>query len=176
MTNTNNKIIPVIKYNNIIYNNAVVPIWDIVSNKQLNINYQLYKEALNNYIKDNYNLEYDEFIKTHTIIQNQNFDFNKSSFVIIKPNDSKKFFKVDLKKYWPNYQYINKGNKIVIINSDNKIVNDEIINIDYVRNEATLYNRASNIKYNIKLKNIDNTLALSNYLSTKDHFTNLIKK
>jgi hypothetical protein len=54
-----------------------------------------------------------------------------------------------------------------------KVINDEVINIDYVRNEALMFNKESNIKYTIKLDKLNKDANLSAYLNINDTFTNL---
>ncbi len=163
---------PKTKYNSLIYNNGVVSVWDIVNNKPININNKLFNEAINRMIKDKYsNLSISEFYNKYSILYNKKYNFDESTVIIIKDNNKVSFTKIDLTPYWPSYNYLSKDNNVIMI--DNKITNDEIIYIDYVRNEATLYNRESNIKYNIKLDRINKNSIISSYYSLDDTFTNL---
>lgn len=159
-------------YNTLIYKDSVVPVWDIVTNKQLMVNTKLISEAINKMVKDKYSdLSINDFYEKYNIIYNKNYNFNNPINIIIKDKNSNKFTKIDLTPYWPLYIYISQGNEVIM--EKDKVINDEVINIDYVRNEALMFNKESNIKYTIKLDKLNKDTNLSAYLNIDDTFTNL---
>lgn len=162
---------------NLIYSNMVSSIFDISTNKNNKIHNELFDYALLSYIKAN--LPYttiDELKSDYIIIEKTTNNFLLPSKVILKMN--KKPFtilNVDLKDYWPKYQFVGNLDDIKIINKDEDFGENKLINIDYVRGKATLKNTFTDISFEVPLNNINANTKVSEEMSLSDTFTNLLK-
>lgn len=161
-------------YNKVLYKDKVTTIYDVVYNKGTNIHKQLYNVALNNYIKhfcQLHNITTEVFNNTFKIIEKLPATFDKASVIIQRNITSNTDFDleyiVDLSIFWPKYVYTNKSNKQILVNPSEQYNKDEITYIDYVRGEATLYNKINDIYYNIPLNNITKDTQISDSMEIK---------
>lgn len=163
---------------NLIYSNMVSSIFDISTNKNNTIHNELFEYALLSYIKTNLSsyTNIDELKDDYIIIEKTSHNFLLPSKVILKMN--KKPFtvlNVDLKDYWPKYQFVGNLDDIKIINKDEDFGENKLINIDYVRGKATLKNTFTDISFEVPLNNINSNTKVSEEMSLSNTFTNLLK-
>lgn len=166
MANTN--------FNRLIYNDRITSVYDVTYNKNFKIHKLLFTTAVDNYVKyfcQKHDITKDEFEKTFNIIEKQINSIDAPSSIIQRNKTSNKRFElqyiVDLAPFWPNYKYKNVSNTAVTINPAENFGQDEVVYIDYVRNEATVYNNYLDEYKQIPLSNINISTKLSDNLKLK---------
>lgn len=167
-----------IKYNNLFYRSGPVSVMDVASGKLQSIQTQLFELALMDFCKER-NVSYADFKNQNIIIERKATDYFMPSEIVYK-SKSYPFMseRVDLAHYWSKYFYKNEDliDDILMMKRDGAgYVENEIVNVDYVRNEATVFNRYLNIKFYVPLSKITNNTNFSYWLDLNDKFINLSK-
>ena len=185
-------------YNKLVNNNRVVSVSDIINEKELNIHDQIFKTALLNFIEKNSgenqmfsfftNKTIDELYKYFIVIENRGQDYAEPSTVKLfskNLNENKpKAILINLGEkdangnylYWPEYLYKYTTSLPIQFNYDeyNEEYN-ELVYIDYVRGEATVFNKLKNAYLQIPLSAINEDTNISDEMSSENTFYNLIK-
>lgn len=164
--------------NNVVNKNLVSSVFDIAENKTNKIHNELFNLALTKYIEEKMPLysSVEHLKQDYLIFETLGKNYLAPSKVILKQN--KKPFKsifINLAEYWPNYNFLGNGNKIINIDSSENFGVNTITNIDFVRGKATFYNKYTDISYEVPLNNIPSNISLDEDLSLSNTFTNLLK-
>lgn len=164
------------KYTSIITKDSAVSVYDIANNKCKLIHDKLYDYALRAFIKS-LDMDYDEFISNHIIVETQDADYLKPSTISVQQR-IKPFARYSLRLdlFWPDYKYTNSGIEPIMVDRTDDYGEYEIINIDFVREFGTLYNRYTGITYDIPLKNINKDTKVADEFSLCKTFGELIKQ
>lgn len=183
-------------YNSLIQNNHVSSVSDIVNGKELNIHTQIFECALLNFILENSGEtgilkdlpeKTIECLKSiYTVIETRGETYTEPSKITIFKKDlsTPEVIKIDLGekdesgnyKYWPEYKFGHTQRLVLDCNPFNYIGDyDELLYIDYVREEAIIRNKLSSEEKTIPLSNINKYTKISDELSSKNTFYSLIK-
>lgn len=148
-------------YNKLIYKDRINTIYDVVHNKGNIVHKQLYKTALNLYIKHFCainKITVNEFNDIFRIIEKPAPNYDRPSTIVVCNKTANPSYKlkyiVDLTPFWPVYNYINKPTEVITINKSDNYGNDEITYIDYVKGTAQTINSYTGEKNEIKTNNI----------------------
>lgn len=162
-------------YTNVTYNNYVSDKYNIIHNK-------LYEDALNKYLKEEYQklndeeITFEDYKSKFNFIELKDKEYFLPSIVIIKeieyPFKSKK---IDLSKYWNQYEesIITKKFNNEFYTDDIDINHYEIIYINNVQNTVKLQNKITGkiIYKDLNYLNENNNLHISNDLSLSNTFS-----
>lgn len=183
-------------YNTLVYNDRVISVSDIISEKELKVHNQIFKRALSAFISKNSgdeklfpdNYDIDKLYEQYIIIETRGQDYTEPSVVKLfsksldTPN--RKAIKINLGEkdsdgnylYWPEYLYKYTTNLPIQFNSeDYQTEYNELVYIDYARGEATVYNKLKNVYLQIPLSAINENTMISDTMSSENTFTQLIK-
>ena len=173
--NTTNRVK---KYNDFEYLSQKIRFNDYVSNKTNIVHEKLYLSALNKYLEEKTNtigITIEEYSKTHIFTEIKNTEYWKPSKVFIKETVYPfKIEKIDLKKYWDNYQYIDEHKNFdsIFFDSDIDINGLEVVNIDYIHGKVKFKNKYSGKEYWKDFKYInEDTVYNNSYFGLNDTFT-----
>lgn len=162
-----------------IYNDKIDNVDDVVYNKGYKIFNELYKTALNNYLKDLFlinpnvfgevtdNNYIEAFEEKNVIIQKKSYNYTDPISIYIRSKEYPfKSYTLDLTPYWESYEYIPEGIDI-IYNLENNPNNLELVYIDYVRNYAIVNDRYLGVRHKIPLDKVPSNIKISNSLLNK---------
>lgn len=162
-----------------IYNDKIDNVDDVVYNKGYKIFNELYKTALNNYLKDLFlinpnvfgevtdNNYIGAFEEKNVIIQKKSYNYTDPISIYIRSKEYPfKSYTLDLTPYWESYEYIPDGIDI-IYNLENNPNNLELVYIDYVRNYAIVNDRYLGVRHKIALDKVPSNIKISNSLLNK---------
>lgn len=162
-----------------VYNDKIDNVDDIVYNKGYKIFNELYKTALNNYLKDLFlinpsvfgevtdNNYIEAFEEKNVIIQKKSYNYTDPISIYIRSKEYPfKSYTLDLTPYWESYEYIPEGIDI-IYNLENNPNNLELVYIDYVRNYAIVNDRYLGVRHKIPLDKVPSNIKISNSLLNK---------
>lgn len=162
-----------------VYNDKIDNVDDVVYNKGYKIFNELYKTALNNYLKDLFlinpnvfgevtdNNYIEAFEEKNVIIQKKSYNYTDPISIYIRSKEYPfKSYTLDLTPYWESYEYIPEGIDI-IYNLENNPNNLELVYIDYVRNYAIVNDRYLGVRHKIALDKVPSNIKISNSLLNK---------
>lgn len=162
-----------------VYNDKIDNVDDVVYNKGYKIFNELYKTALNNYLKDLFlinpnvfgevtdNNYIDAFEEKNVIIQKKSYNYTDPISIYIRSKEYPfKSYTLDLTPYWESYEYI-PGDIDVIYNLENNPNNLELVYIDYVRNYAIVNDRYLGVRHKISLDKVPSNIKISNSILNK---------
>lgn len=166
MSNTN--------FNKLIYKDKITSVYDVVSNKNSKVHKTLYNAAVNNYIKyfcEIHSISKEEFNNTFTILEVQNNSIDSPNSIIQRNKTANKKFemqyKVDLTPFWPEYKFKNSANNVINIDPTEDFGKKEIVYVDYVRGEATVFNNYLDEYNQIPLNNVNINSEISDEMNIK---------
>lgn len=161
-------------YDKLWYNGTPVKYKDYITNKFNDIHKQLYNSALKSFIDYAINNEEQfycfnndkELFKKYTkIIENKNIEYWMPSSIIVRVlyKDNRSVKEYDLTPFWNNFQ--NKNNEpniddLTIIGE--KILDPEILSINYVSGKAKIESRMNDIEFDIDLNMVNSSSKYSN--------------
>ena len=166
------------RYDTPISSDGPVPVVEVVAGKLIDIHNQLYEAALKDYLEEN-NISKDDLFNNYVQLQQYDPNYQFSSTIVLK---RKKYpfdvITIDLSKYWKKYLYKNvEGiDDIIMLNDEDNFGENELVYIDYARNEATIFNRSTGIKFHVPLSKISGSTIVSDALSRENTFAELYKK
>lgn len=167
-------------YSSLIYSKSVSSVNDVVENKLLDIHNQLYELAKEKYIIEyitKAGITYENFMQNNIIVENRKFNYTEPSTMVIRNLETFKTETVDLTNYWPKYEFISKPDSIIYTNPDLQSKGyNKLEYIDYARNLAIFKNSFTNTTYETSLKNISEKTNISDTLSTKNTFSEILKR
>lgn len=162
-----------------VYNDKIDNVDDVVYNKGYKIFNELYKAALNNYLKDLFlinpnvfgevtdNNYIEAFEEKNVIIQKKSYNYTDPISIYIRSKEYPfKSYTLDLTPYWESYEYI-PGDIDIIYNLENNPNNLELVYIDYVRNYAIVNDRYLGVRHKIPLDKVPSNIKISNSLLNK---------
>ena len=166
------------KFNDMEYLSKKTRYVDFISNKTNIVHEKLYVAALDKCIEDlvkESGMSVEDYCKSHVFIEIKNTEYWMPSKVTIKninpPYDIKK---VDLKKYWNEYQYIDEFKELDGMFFENDFDKNafEVVDINYINGKAKFKNKYSGeeIWKDFKYLNED-TVYNKEALSLEDTFT-----
>lgn len=115
-------------------------------------------------------LEY--FKKSHRIIEIKNIEYWMPSEVIIIHN-SKPFTKnkIDLTKYWNNYQKLEDYDISKLKISNENILDSEVTYLDYIKGTAHMFSKSSDISYEVPFKYLNENSNVSEDMKLTNTFS-----
>lgn len=162
-----------------VYNDKIDNVDDVIYNKGYKIFNELYKTALDNYLKDLFlinpnvfgevtdNNYIEAFEEKNVIIQKKSYNYTDPISIYIRSKEYPfKSYTLDLTPYWESYEYIPEGIDI-IYNLENNPNNLELVYIDYVRNYAIVNDRYLGVRHKIALDKVPSNIKISNSLLNK---------
>lgn len=157
-----------INYNKLAFRDRITSVYDVTSNKNCILHKKLYTAAVDNYIKRFcllHNITKEEFNKVFTVLEKPVNSITAPSSILQRNKLGDKrfelFYIVDLTPFWPSYKYANASSQVVDVNPEEKLAHDEVVYIDYVRGEATMFNRALDEYNQLPISKINRTTKFS---------------
>lgn len=135
------------KYNDLEYLSSKIRFVDYISDKNNVVHDKLYMSALNRYLEEKLHTTYDEYSKTHILMEIKNKEYWMPSKVFIKDISVMPYniSKVDLSPYWDNYQYVSEYKNFdnMFFENVEDINGSEVVEINYVLGQAKFRNKYS---------------------------------
>lgn len=157
---------------------------DIVDNKYNTIYIKNLNIALDKYAKMLGFLDINDLKSKYVILETPSKDLLSAPKIILKSkstpvkiikyyldNDGKKY---TLEDFWPSDEFLNNEYKIVNIQPEENFGKDELIDIDYARGIGRIYNKYTNIHYELPLNKIPKKIKVSKNITLNDTFLNLL--
>lgn len=158
--------------------------FDITDNKYNTIYNKLFEIALNNYAKI-LGFKDSNTLKSKYIIISKRVDNQLSApniilkskttpINIIENYTDENGTVITFKDFWPKYELSETPYNVINIEPAENFGKDELINIDYVRGIGRIYNKFTDIMYELPLKNIPKNIKLSKDITLSNTFLNLL--